>query len=202
MTITANRCVLLREVTRISAGYPFRGAVDALEPGMVGVVQMRNVEADAVDWDSVARVSLPTKRPTDYLASGDVIFTTRGRRNAALALDDVPGLAVCSPHFFVLRVNEPGSLLPKFLAWQVNQRPAQDYLQQAATGSHILNITRRAIEALPIAIPTIEVQRGIVALAETATSERHLLRALIDNRQHQLDALANQILTPERLPAA
>lgn len=202
MGITANKIVLLREAARVSAGYPFRGSIDALEPGPVAAVQMRNVESDAVDWASLTRVSLPTKRSADYLNSGDVIFTTRGRRNTAVALDNVPGLAVCSPHFFVLRVNDPESLLPKFLAWQINQKPAQDYLQQAATGSHILNITRGAIEGLPVAIPSIDVQRGIVALAETGARERHLLHALEVNRQRHLDALAHLILTPERFPAA
>jgi restriction endonuclease S subunit len=100
-----------------------------------------------------------------------------------------------------LRSREREKLLPAFLAWQVNQRPAQDYLQQAATGSHILNITRAAIESLPLAIPPVEVQRVIVELAHTARRERDLLNVLIDNRQRQLDAIASQVLISERLSA-
>ena len=103
---------------------------------------------------------------------------------------------VCSPHFFVLRVINPESLLPEFLAWLINQKPAQEYLQQAATGSHILNITRGAIENLPVAIPPLEMQRSLVALAEQARRERELMQALIDNRQSQLDAISTLILTP------
>jgi len=189
----------LSDSARVDAGFPFRGAVDTLEPGDVAVVQMRNVEHGAVDWPALTRVTLPTKRAPAFLASGDVIFTTRGRRNLALALENVPGPAVCSPHFFILRPLKPGRLLPAFLAWQINQKPAQDYLQQAATGSHILNITRGAIESLPVCIPAIEVQRAIIDLAYTARCERELVNALIENRQRQLDAVAAQILTPERL---
>lgn len=191
----------LHLTVRVSAGFPFRGAIDALEPGEVAVIQMRNVEGEGVDWPSLSRVSLPTKREPDFLGEGDVIFTTRGRRNFALSLSEIPGLAVCSPHFFVLRVDKPDKLLPAFLAWQINQKPAQDYLQQAATGSHILNITRAAIESLPIAIPPVEVQRAILELAGAAQRERDLVKALIDNRQRQLDAVAAQILIPERLTA-
>jgi hypothetical protein len=202
MSVTAERFATVGDMAAISAGYPFRGAVDALEPGHVAVVQMRNVEADDVDWASLARVNLPSKRQPDYLTAGDVIFTTRGRRNFALSLNEVPGPAVCSPHFFILRVFSPGTLLPEFLAWQINQRPAQEYLQQAATGSHILNITRSAIESLLVAIPPIELQRQVVDLAEAAQRERQILRALVDNRQRELDVLANQILTPERFSAA
>lgn len=196
MKITAVQSSSIGEICRISAGYPFRGAIDALPPGPVAVVQMRNVDAESVDYDGLTRVSLPTTRQPDFLKAGDVIFTTRGRRNSALALREVPGLAVCSPHFFVLRVKQPDTLLPEFLAWLINQKPAQEYLQQAATGSHILNITRGAIESLPVAIPSLEVQRALVGLAEQARRERELMHALIDNRQSQLDAISASILTP------
>jgi hypothetical protein len=199
MSTTASSRLI--EHVGVAAGYPFRGAVDALESGPVAVIQMRNVEGGLVGWPSLARVELPTKRSPDFLASGDVIFTTRGRRNFALALEDIPGLAVCSPHFFVLKSREPGKLLPAFLAWQINQKPAQEYLQQAATGSHILNITRAAIENLPIALPPVNVQRAILELDDAARRERSLVNALIDNRQRQLDAVAAHILIPERLSA-
>lgn len=201
MNDTAIRFVPLVQCARLSAGFPFRGAVDALEPGPVGVIQMRNVEGGGVDWESLARVALPTKRAPDLLADGDVIFTTRGRRNFALALTDIPGAAVCSPHFFVIRVHEVTWLQPDFLAWQINQKPAQEYLQQAATGSHILNITRGAIESLPITIPPIEVQRTVVAMADAARRESAVINALLDIRQRQLDAVAAQILTSERISA-
>jgi hypothetical protein len=191
----------LADAATINAGFPFRGAVDALQAGEVAVIQMRNVEREAIDWPSLACVTLPTKRAADLLAVGDVIFATRGRRNFALALENIPGPAVCSPHFFVLKSREPQQLLPAFLAWQINQRPAQDYLQQAATGSHILNITRAAIESLPLAIPPVEVQRAILELADAARRERDLFNALIANRQNQLDAVAAHLLTPERPPA-
>ena len=168
----------------------------------MAVIQMRNVESDSVDWSSLKRVTLPSKRQPDYLAAGDVIFTTRGRRNSALALRDVQGLVVCSPHFFVLRVTEPSYLTPEFLAWQINQKPAQDYFQQAATGSYILNITRAAIEGLAVTIPAIPLQSHVVALAEAAQHERQLLNELMDNRQRQLDAIASQILNPRKAYSA
>lgn len=201
MNVTAIRFAPLGQFAQLSAGFPFRGAVDALEPGPVGVIQMRNVEGDGVDWPTLTRVTLPTKRAPDLLSEGDVIFTTRGRRNFALALTEIPFAAVCSPHFFVIRPLEPERLQPDFLAWQINQKPAQEHLQQAATGSHILNITRGAIENLPIVIPPLAVQRTIVAMADAARHERELARALLDNRQLQLDAVAAQILNSERFSA-
>lgn len=196
---TANFCEALSEVAVISAGYPFRSAVDELQHGEVAVIQMRNVDADiGVNWGDVQRITLPSKRAPSFLAPGDIIFTTRGTRNFALALNDVPGLAVCSPHFFVIRLHETDRIMPAFLAWQINRQPAQEYFQREATGSHILNIRREVVEKLPVAIPPVETQHNIIALAEAAHAERTALTRLIDNRNKQLEAIALGLATPER----
>jgi hypothetical protein len=181
----------LKGLASIAAGYPFRGAVDALPSGNVAVIQMGNANPEiGVDWMTTRRVELPSKRSANFLAPGDVIFTTRGTRNFALALDAIPGLAVCSPHFFVMRVNDPGCILPAFLAWQINQRPAQEYFQREATGSYILNIRREVIENLSLALPSPERQSAIVAFADAALAERAALARLIENRNHQIEAIA------------
>jgi Type I restriction modification DNA specificity domain len=181
----------LKGLASIAAGYPFRGAVDALPSGDVAVIQMGNANPEVgVDWMTTRRVELPSKRSANFLAPGDVIFTTRGTRNYALALDAIPGLAVCSPHFFVMRVNDQSCILPAFLAWQINQRPAQEYFQREATGSYILNIRREVIENLPLVIPPLEQQNTIVALAHAARAERVALAKLIENRNHQIEAIA------------
>ncbi|CAN5883037.1 hypothetical protein BH11PSE6_BH11PSE6_11630 [soil metagenome] len=160
---------------------------------------MRNVDAEAgIDWPGAARVTLPPTRATAFLAVGDVIFTTRGTRNFALALESVPGLSVCSPHFFVFRA-DPISLIPQFLAWQINQRPAQEYLQREATGSYILNIRRDVVENLPLALPPLDQQRAIVALADAAKAERAALSALMDNRNRQMEAIALGLHNPDQI---
>ncbi len=181
----------LGDVAAIAAGYPLRGAADELASGDVAIVQMRNVDADGgVNWREVQRIALPSKRPPAFLAVGDIIFTTRGTRNFALALDTVEGEAVCSPHFFVIRVLDANRIAPAFLAWQINQRTAQEYLQREATGSHILNIRREVIENLPLSIPPLATQRAIVALADAARAERAALTKLIENRNQQIEAIA------------
>lgn len=196
---TAHFIQPLRNLASIAAGYPLRGAVDDLNHGQVAIIQMRNVDAEAgVSWNQVQRVELPSRRPAALLVAGDILFTTRGTRNFAMALDVVEGEAVCSPHFFVIRVCAANQIEPQFLAWQINQRPAQEYLQREATGSHILNIRREVIESLQIAVPPLATQRTIVALANTACAERTALTRLIDNRSQQLEAIAVGLATPER----
>jgi len=184
------KIVTVAATSDISAGHPIRTAVDELPNGDVGVVQMRNVDVDGgVDWKSVSRVEPPPARRIDYLALGDIIFSTRGARNHAVALDHIPFPSVCSPHFFVIRVR-CDALDPHFLAWQINQAPAQEYLQNAATGSHVLNIRREVIEQLEIVLPPRVQQAAIVAFAEAARREKQAFAALVASRQQQMDMLA------------
>jgi hypothetical protein len=184
---------ILRDVAEISAGHSLRSGVDEFPIGDTGVIQMRNVDPEAgIDWPSVSRVELPPARRIEFLNPGDVIFSTRGVRTYAIALGSVPFPAVCSPHFFVLRVQEP-TLEPRFLAWQINQGPVQEYLRREATGSHILNIRREVIERLEIVVPSLARQAAIVAFAEAATREKRLLSTLIENRQQQINTLAAEL---------
>lgn len=155
---------------------------------------MRNIGNEGeIDWSSLAYVQLPSKREPALLASGDVIFTTRGTRNCALALSLIPVPAVCSPHFFVLRVRDRRRLIPEFFAWQLNQRPAQDYFRREATGSDILNITRAVMERLEIVVPPVERQLQIIAFDRAARAERHVLSQLIENRNRQIEAIAMRL---------
>jgi hypothetical protein len=193
MELHANNFRPLADVAEIAAGHPLRSAVDELPPGEVGVVQMRNADPeDGIDWSGVRRVELPPARRTELLTAGDVILSTRGGRNFAVAVGQPPCPAVCSPHFFVLRLRTR-EIEPRFLAWQINQQPVQDYLQREATGTYILNIRREVVERLEIVVPPMAKQAAIVSFAETAARERQLLAALIDIRQQQMNALAGAL---------
>ena len=108
---------------------------------------------------------------------------------------DLPAQAVAATNLFVIRIGEGVPLLPEFLAWQINQRPAQEYLAASVTGSHVLNLTRPALEGLLLTIPALERQQLAVDLSKYAVAERATLNRLIANRQQQIDAMALKILT-------
>jgi len=185
----AQNYMTVSAIASVSAGFPLRGSVDALASGEVAIVQMRNIASDhSVMWDTTNKVELPTKRKHDWLQEGDVIFAARGAKNYAVALRDVPEKSVCSPHFFVLRAMEECD--PDFLAWQINQKPAQEYFKRSATGSHIMNIRREVIEKLKIALPSLAQQRTIVQFSHASIAERQALEGLINIRKHEIEAIA------------
>lgn len=193
-SLDATSLVPLGRIAAISAGYPFRGKVDDLPGGEVAVIQMRNADPVAgIDWQSLARVELPRASSKALLAEGDIILSTRGGRNVAYYIDGEPGPVVCSPHFFVIRAKRQ-TALPAFLAWQLNQKPAQDHFAAGATGSYILNLKREVVEQLPIVVPPLAEQQRFVEIDAAARTERALLFRLIENRAAEIAALAKRLL--------
>lgn len=181
----------LGELALIRAGHPFRGAVEAVDGGSVAVAQMKDiVPGMGVDWSSTVRTELVGRKEPDWLCAGDLLFVSRGSRYFAVCVDLPPGQTVCGPHLFHLTVKAPDLLMPAFLAWVVGQGPVQRQLQQAASGSLQLSVTRQALEALEIPVPPVATQRVVADLATAAARERAVLTALIQNRERQLEALA------------
>ena len=133
------------------------------------------------------------RKEPDWLSDGDLLFVSRGSRYFAVCVDSPPAPAVCGPHLFHLTVKARELLMPEFLAWVVGQGPVQRQLLQAASGSLQLSVTRQALEALEIPLPSLATQRVVTDLAAAAARERAVLTALIQNRELQLEALASAL---------
>ena len=192
--IDANDSEFLGRVAGISAGYPFRGKIDELPDGKVAVIQMRNADpAAGIDWPNLSRVELPRTSAKALLTKGDVILSTRGGRNIAYCIEERQEQVVCSPHFFVIRTKRQ-AILPEFLAWQLNQKPAQDHFAAGATGSYILNLKREVVEQLPIVVPPLAEQQRIVELDAAVKAERATLTRLIEIRTAEMAAIAKRLL--------
>jgi len=190
------RKIVLGELAEIRQGYPFRGAIADVPRGPVAVVQMKDLSPLGLkSCDDLIRTEISSRREPDWLREHDIIFAARGTSNYACAVAGIPPQTVCSPHLYVIRVNQPVlQLLPEFLAWQFNQRPIQRYLAQSAEGSVQLSIRRSVLVQAEIRVPSIEQQRTIVALGRLATNERNLLQAMIRNRETELATIAEQLL--------
>jgi hypothetical protein len=182
------------DLATVQGGFPFRGSIDSIAKGSVLAVQMKDLKLNGeIEWEQVVRTELLGRRSADWLAAGDILFVCRGARFYAGCVDDPPGRAVCSPHFFHLRVLAQARVVPAFLTWLINQSPVQRQLRQAAEGSNQLSIRRPILEAINVRIPSFVDQQRIVSLARLAHDEQKALQQLIHNREIQLDALAEAL---------
>lgn len=185
----------LKDCAEVRPGHPFRSRVLEDPEGKVLAVQMRDVSlARGVAWDNAIRTTPKGRKEPDWLRPGDILFIARGGRNFAVCVEEVPMPAVCAQYFFLLRAADPAALLPRFLAWQINQPPAQNYLRRNAEGTDQLSIRRGILEALPVTVPPLEKQQKIITLENIFRKEKQTLERLIRNSEQQMKTLAFQLL--------
>lgn len=177
--------MFLGELFSIEAGYPFRAGIKPDPQGDALVVQMRDVDPEqGIAWASLERTRLTGRRRPTWLKAGDVLFLARGNRNFAVLVTEPPAPTVCSPHFFLLRAI-PGktTVTPEYLAWLLNQEPAQAYFKRSAEGTSLGNIRREVLDKTPIPTPPAEVQQLIARLTRLLREEAETQRALAENRR-------------------
>lgn len=186
---------LLHEIADVRLGHPFRGAVPEVVNGTARVVQIRDISrAGLRDCDALIRTELEGRKDPDWLHDQDVLFVAKGSNAYAAPVLRAPERTVCSQHIYVVRVREPDQILPAFLAWQLNQSPAQRYLRQSAEGSHQLSIRRAVLDATQIRVPPLEQQLKVVEFERLARLEREVMQSLIRNRESELAILAERLL--------
>ncbi|NMI22032.1 restriction endonuclease subunit S [Xanthomonas hortorum pv. pelargonii] len=197
MRFMANHALIstLAEHADVRMGYPFRGSIPEIAGGSVRVVQIRDVPRTGLcTYDALVATEVEGRKQPDWLLDQDVVFIARGANTFAALAQAPPPRTLCSPHIYVIRVKAPQRLLPAFLAWQLNQAPAQRYLRQSAEGSNQLSIRRTVLDMTPIRLPPLSLQQAVIALEQAAQAERAALHALIDNRTTELAILAERLL--------
>ncbi|MEH6550093.1 MAG: hypothetical protein V7744_08925 [Pseudomonadales bacterium] len=190
--------VTLRDIAEIRPGHPFRGSIEAIAGASTHVVQVRDADISGeIDAKNLLRTELTGRKQPDWLQNGDILFVAKGAKHFAACVDQLPEYSVCSPHFFIVRIEDTDAtrVIPEFIAWQLNQKPAQRYFKTTAEGTMYVSIRRQVLEDTPLSLPTLEKQKQIVALNRAAVKEQKILRQLIDNRRQQLDAIARDVLS-------
>jgi hypothetical protein len=182
----------LRQVATLRGGYTFRTAIPEVVGGGILAVQLRNFQrGQGPDWRTVIETTLP-RWPSDHewLRPGDILFAFRGTRFFTTLLEDVPRPAVASGQFMILQVRDAHVLCPEFLAWQLNQAPAQAYFERSAEGTAQRSLTREVVESMIVVVPPLQYQQSVVHLVQLAKRERAALEEILRIREAQLNHVA------------
>jgi hypothetical protein len=124
---------------------------------------------------------------------GDVLITLRGPVNAAAPVTQV----FSKPLFAALElaVLRPSSRLdPTYLAWFINRPESQTVLAAGRTGGAVARLPLPTLQALPLVVPPIEVQRQIAAIADLALEESRLAARLATLKATALQAQLTDIV--------
>lgn len=187
--------LVLGAVVDIRVGHPFRGAIPEIPDGDVRVIQLKDLSRNGLkDCDTLLTTTIDGRKEPEWVRDQDLVFVARGWSIYAAMIVQPPPRTVCSPHLYLMRVKRPDWLLPGFLAWQLQQAPAQRYLRQAAEGTLQVSIRRPELEKLQVRVPPVAQQQIVLRLQQLATSERSAYEALIKNREVELAAIAEHLL--------
>jgi hypothetical protein len=180
--------VLLQDIANIRTGRSFRGRIESAPEGAYSVLQIKDVDEGAfVPAEPLLRTDLPEVNPSHLLHRGDVLFVARAaRRTAAVVEQEIPN-TIFGSQFLVCEPKE--SVDPAYLAWYINQKPAQRYLEENATGTNVRIVTKEAFGRLPVTVPPLAAQRKIAEVYFLSLREKHLLEE-IQTKRGQLIELA------------
>lgn len=179
----------LADACTIQMGYTPRGRLEAVAEGGALAIQLRDISSEGrIDLERLSRLGFDGVSDRYLVRPGDVLFRSRGERNTASVVDErlsEPAVAVL-PLIVLRPLREV--VEPAFLAWVINQAPAQRHFDSAARGSNLRMIPRTSLDTLNIDVPDLATQRLIVAVNELAERER-LLTVLWTEKRKQLMSL-------------
>jgi len=165
----------LKELAEIKSGYLFRFRLRSDKDGDIKVVQLKDVDQKGVlNIDGIYSVDFDPSKRTEFLRKGDVLFKAKSNKHVAAVFDSDMENVIATVHYFILRVKK-AYILPEFLRWYINEKPAQKYFDFSAAGTRIPIINKKALEGLEIPSIQIEKQKQIVAVCELMRRELILM---------------------------
>ena len=167
--------VFLSDISEIQVGYQSREGIRAHPDGSHFLLQARDFNnLHQVDWSNLTRFTPAGSMTKSEIQPGDVLFLAKGQDNFACPVNRVTNHVLVANSFYILRPNK-ATILPEYLAWWLNQTPAQEYIQLNRSGSSLPFLSVSALSRLEVRIPPIKVQRKIGELELLRKKEADLL---------------------------
>ena len=177
----------LGQVASIRMGYPFRSRLEHDAAGAIAVVQMKDIDdASLLHLGGAVRVSMPDFNEHHLIRRGDLVFRSRGRTNSVALISEDVGPAVLAAPMLLIR---PVEVLPAYLLWYINLPATQASLAAQAEGTAVRMISKAALEALEISMPSRSKQQFIVEVSELAATEQKLLEKVAREKKRLADGV-------------
>lgn len=182
----------LGQIAEVRSGYQTRNRIERDASSPFRIIQLRDV-GERADWQSLVTFKPDIDTARYLVADGDVLLSCRGGAPVGVALSGVPENTVASSNFYVLRLRLK-DVLPEYLAWHINQLPAQQYFSVRSQGTRIALLTKADVVELEVPIPPHAVQRRLVDLANLRRTERDLLRRLETQKDFLIQSLCQSAI--------
>ena len=181
----------ITEIADVQIGYQFRKKIESVDEGTNRVIQIRDFDEHRILYkEGLSRVKIDKSAEQYLINKGDILFLSRGHRNWAASITDNYEDTIAVSHFYVLKIRN-ASVIPEYIAWYINQTPAQEYLHNIARrGTHMPIIPLSAFKELTVDLPDKETQKKIVELSNLMEKEKMLLNELQGKRSQLINAIS------------
>lgn len=178
--------ILLENLVQIQSGMLFSKRVEHDLNGNVRVVQLKDVNENAqIRYNDLITVSVDKQLKKHLLKKGDILLKAKSSTRVAAVIDRNIENTIATGHYFVLRIKN-SSVLPEYVTWFLNQKPAQRYFDSMASGSTVPIIFKSELEKLEIDIPSLEIQQKIVRIHNLRLREKDLIAELEKKKDYLL----------------
>ena len=189
----------ISQLSEIKSGYLFKEGIVSDKDGAIRVIQLKDVNENGIaDGNDFQRVDLPGAESMDFVTAGDVLFKAKTNRPVAAVVNVSLANTIVTAHFFVVRIKDK-SVIPGYLAWYLNQRPAQAYFEKYAGGTRVQVINKQVLGNLEIPVPSVESQKRIELIQSLRHKERELAEILNEKKSK---LISNQLIDLISMEAA
>lgn len=178
----------LGEIARLRVGFQFRSEAPYSPFGKHQLIQLRDSK-DILPFEDYEthRIDCDEIKKEDLLSVGDVLLRAKGKNHFAVCVTSTIENLVAGAACLVIRPNQE-KVLPSFLAWYLNQPPAQVFLNKISAGTSIPVVNKKALLDLEISLPPLNVQKAIGELYQLQLAEEELTQKLTRSKKEFLNA--------------
>jgi len=135
-------------------------------------------------------LQLNDKTKKHLLQTGDILVASKGHDLFSVVFHPLKYPAVASSMFIILKLHDPHTILPEYLAWHLNHPKTQKILSRSSKGTSLRSITKDIIGNLEVPIPPVRKQKALLNAMSLFTREAQLMSKIENLKnsiiQHQL----------------
>ncbi len=172
----------ISQIAEIKSGYLFKEGIKPDKEGNVSVIQLKDVsDRGVINSLELQRISLDRAGSENFIAVGDILLKAKTNHPiSALVKERLPS-TIATAHYFIISLKK-ADVIPGYLAWYLNQRPAQIYFGRNAGGTRIQVINKQLLGDLEVVVPDLKTQEKIVKIYELHQQEQKIVDALKEKR--------------------
>jgi len=181
------KLVPLTSISSLRAGVQFRGEAPYSASGSIHLLQVRDAKSSSsIEDHELQSLSDDAVKPSDFLKLGDIVIRSKGKHHPAVLIEPELPQTVASGYCLII---SPQKIHPAFLAWYLNQEPAQQYMDQHAIGTVIPVLNKKTLGEMSVPLPDLKTQERIAEIFTLQLQEGRIAKNL-----QQLYTLQNQSL--------